>query len=94
MLTITPQALTVIRRCTAHPTMEPGSGLRIARPQDPAAPLKVSAVHRPRPGDSVVERNGARLYVEPEAIRRINGRKLDAFTNDEGRVQFILRAAA
>jgi Fe-S cluster assembly iron-binding protein IscA len=94
MLRITPQAMTVIRRVTAHPTLAPSSGLRIARAQDGAAPLEVRAVHRPRPGDGVVERRGARLYLGPDAVRRLAGRELDAVTNQQGRVQFVLRAVA
>jgi|GEM_PF-4553282 len=94
MLTITPEALTVIQRVTGHPALEPTSGLRIAPPAEPDAPLRVRAVNGPRPGDSVLERQGGRLYLEPEAIPRLEGAELDAVTGDEGRVQFILRAAS
>ena len=94
MLTITDEALAVMRRVTAHSTMEPTSGLRISRHSDSAEPLQVRAVHRPRPGDTVQERDGALLYLGPDAAHRMEGRELDAVTDSDGRVQFILKAAA
>ena len=93
MLTITRNALTVIRRVTGHPTLEAESGVRIARGDVPGAPLEVRAVHRPRTGDHVVETGGARLILGPEAAKRVEGRRLDARTDASGRVQFVLRAA-
>ena len=94
VLTITSEALAVMRRVTAHPTLEPTSGLRIARGDEPSAPLRVRAVPSPHPGDEVVERDGGRLFLGPGAGRRIEGGELDAVTEADGRVQFILRPAA
>ena len=94
MLTITPQALTVIQRVTGHPMLEPTSGLRIACPEEPDAPLRVRAVRGPRPGDNVLERLGGRLYLEPDTVQRLEDGELDAVTNEDGRVQFVLRAAS
>ena len=93
MVTITTNALTVIRRVTGHPTMEAGSGVRIARRDAPGEPLEVRAVHQPRPGDHVVETEGARLILGPEAATHVEGRRLDARTDADGRVQFVLQAA-
>ena len=94
MLTITPEALAVVQRVTDHPALEPTSGLRIAQRDGSPVPLQVRAVHRPRPGDSVVERDGARLYVGPDAAERVAGRQLDAVTDTDGRVQFLLKEPA
>ena len=94
MLTITPRALTIIQRVTSHPSMEETAGVRIARRVDPSAPMEVSTVQGPRPGDRVVEHGGGLLYVAPEAARRVADRELDAVTEADGRVQFILKAAA
>jgi iron-sulfur cluster assembly protein len=93
MLTITPKALAVIRRVTAHRALAPSSGLRIARRDEPSASLQVKAVRGPHPGDSVWERGDARLYLGPGAHRRVEARELDVLTAPNGRVQFILRAA-
>lgn len=94
MLTITPSALAVIRRVTAHRALAPTSGLRIARRDEPSSSLRVKAVRGPYPGDSVWERADARLYLGPGAHRRIEARQLDVVTAPNGRVQFILRRAA
>jgi len=93
MLTITPDALSVIRRVTAHPGLDPSPGIRIAPRKDPAASLEVRIVPRPQPGDRVVERNGGRLYVAPSAARRVADRELDVVTDLAGRVQFVARKA-
>jgi Fe-S cluster assembly iron-binding protein IscA len=94
MLSITPQALSVMQRVTDHPSLESTSGLRIACRDQPSEPLQVAAVHGPQPGDRVLERNGARLYLEPEAAGRVEGRRLDAVTDTAGRIHFVLKAAA
>jgi Fe-S cluster assembly iron-binding protein IscA len=91
MLTISPKALAVIRRVTAHPRLQVTSGLRIGRRHSSRTPLEVRAVPRPRPGDRVVEHEGARLFLGPDAAQRLDGRELDAVTEPDGRVQFVLR---
>lgn len=82
-----------MQRVTGHPALEPTSGVRIACLDEPSEPLQVRAVQGPLPGDRVLERSGARLFLEPEAAGRIEGRRLDAVTDPAGRVQFILKAA-
>lgn len=94
MLTITPEALSTLRRVSAHPALGPASGLRVAARPDPSAPLEVCAVRRPRPGDKVVARHGGRLYLDTVAARRVEDRELDAVTDRNGRVQFVVRDAA
>ena len=93
MLRITPQALIVVQSVTTHPTFDSASGLRIAQQPDPSAPLAVRAVSRPQPGDHVVEAAKGRLFLDPEAVRRIGKGRLDAVTTQHGRVQFLVRAA-
>lgn len=90
MLSITRQARSVIRRVTAHPLLAPTSGLRVFRPGQPG-PMQVRAVKRPSPGDDVVEHDGGRLYLDPDAAHHVAGQELDAESDQNGRVQFILR---
>ncbi|WP_141006891.1 Fe-S cluster assembly protein HesB [Nocardioides humi] len=94
MVTITPRALAIIERVTAHPALKPTSGLRIARREDPSAPWEVRAVDRPSPGDDVIERQGARLILGPDTAQGMENQVLDATTDPDGRVQFVLRRAA
>lgn len=94
MLTITTHALSVIRQVTEHPSTAPSAGLRIGPRSDPSAPLEVSAVSGPQPGDEVVEHEGGRLYLGRGVAERVAGRELDAVTDQRGRVQFVSRSAA
>ena len=94
MLTITPRALRVARRVTAHPTLQPTSGLRIDRRGDGSAALHVGAARGPELGDTTIERDGAILYIDAGALPRLEGGELDAVAVSDGRVRFILRTAA
>ncbi|GAA1766726.1 hypothetical protein GCM10009795_011530 [Nocardioides hankookensis] len=100
MLTITPRAMTVIRRVTTHPKLAPTSGVRIAPRDDVHGParsdatLDVRIVPGPQTNDRIVEQEGGRLYLAPEAFERVEGRELDAVTDRDGRVQFVSRTAA
>jgi iron-sulfur cluster assembly protein len=101
MVDLTSDALTVIRQVTDHPRLAATSGVRIARrqsqserPSSEDAPLLVGIVNEPAPGDIVIQCPGARLYLEPVAARRVGDGALDAVTADDGRVHFVLRAAA
>jgi iron-sulfur cluster assembly protein len=89
MLTMTPKALSVVRKVTAHPRLGESSGLRIAAKPE-VVPLQVGAVSKPRPGDEVVERDGARIFLGPAAVRRIRGRHLDVVSERDGRIHFIV----
>jgi hypothetical protein len=93
LLSITANALDVITKVSEHPTLDPESGVRIARRETAGGTLDVRAVHGPRPGDHVFEKDGARLFVGPEVEHRLDGRLLDARTEAGGRVQFVLQAA-
>ncbi len=89
---ITPQALIVVQSVTTHPTFDSASGLRIAQQTDRSAPLAVDVVPGPQPEDHVVEAAKGRLFLDPEAVRRIGRGRLDV-TTQHGRVQFLVRAA-
>lgn len=90
MLEITPKALAIIQHVTSHPRLEPTSGLRIADAGDPH--LRVRIVNGPDSDDAVLEREGGRLYLGPGAAERLRGQELDAVTEHDGSVHFVLRA--
>ncbi|MBZ5740646.1 hypothetical protein [Nocardioides mangrovi] len=94
MLTITARAMTVIRRVSEHPSLEATAGVRVSARPEADAPTEVRAVHHPEPGDRVVDRSGARLYLDRETEHLSDGRELDAVTRADGTVQFVLRSAA
>lgn len=92
MITISDKALSVIARVTGHEMLDRGSGVRIARPtRGRGRGLEVRAVNHPGSEDRVVERDGARLYLSPEAATRVAGCELDARTEPGDRVQFVLK---
>jgi Fe-S cluster assembly iron-binding protein IscA len=90
VIAISEEALSVIARVTGHQMLERRSGVRIA-PPDAGRGLEVHAVNGPGADDRVVERDGARLYLSPEAAIRVSGCELDARTEPGDRVQFVLR---
>jgi Fe-S cluster assembly iron-binding protein IscA len=91
MFTMTPQARAVVQRVTAHPALSASSGLRIARGRSHAAPMQVEASPEPQSDDTVIERDGARVFLDAGAVERLRGRVLDAVTEETGRVHFVLR---
>ena len=93
MIAISEEALSVIARVTDHPRLERRSGVRIAprSAADGEPSLEVRAVNGPESGDRVLEREGARLYLSPEAADRLAGCELDARSEPGDRVQFVLR---
>ncbi len=93
MVAISSDALTVIQRVTGHPALRSTSGLRIADRALDGTRLRVGVANGPRRGDKVLERQGGRLYLDPAAAERLEGKRIDAVTDDDGKVQFILRPA-
>jgi Fe-S cluster assembly iron-binding protein IscA len=94
MLTISREALSVIQRISTHPATSDMAGLRIAHAESSSSLLGVEMVQQPSPGDSRVDRDGAHLYLCPDAVRRLDGHMLDARTQDDGKVMFVLRDAS
>lgn len=93
MLTISREALSVIRRISTHPSMPDTAGLRIAHDETSSTALGVELVKHPSPGDSFVERDGAHLYLSPRAAERLDGNRLGARTQGDDRYTFVLEDA-
>lgn len=91
MLVITDTATEVIRTIGQHPEQPPDGGLRIATSGGhEARDLVVRPAAAPEDGDKVVEKEGARLFLEEEAAAILDDKVLDAKVDDEGSVQFLL----
>lgn len=87
MLTLTENAVLVIRDLTAQQEVPEGAGLRIA--SDPTAgALTLALVERPAQGDQVVDDSGARIFLDPEAAEILDDKALDAAVDAQGGVQF------
>lgn len=89
MLTLTDNAVAVIRSLTEQPQVPDGAGLRIAT--DPSAgALTLSLAPEPVEGDQVVNESGARLFLESSAAELLDDKALDAAVDPSGSVQFAV----
>jgi iron-sulfur cluster assembly protein len=89
MLAVTENAVSVISQLTDRPELPEGAGLRIAS-SDETPNLKVSPAGGPESGDQVVESEGARVFLEPQAAEMLDDKVLDARVNDSGGVEFLV----
>lgn len=95
MLTLTDQAVTVIRDLTTRPGQPAQTGLRIA-PQDgnDAGGLALSISAGPQAGDQVIEEADVQVYVQADAAPALDDQALDAQVTEDGQVSFLLQHRA
>jgi iron-sulfur cluster assembly protein len=94
MLTLTENALDLVRKIPNQPMLPSSAGLRISRSTADHGGLSVKAEEEPRAGDRVVDRNGARVFVGERAVSAVKNKVLDARIDSAGRIQFVLSALA
>ncbi|NBE81691.1 HesB/IscA family protein [Micromonospora rubida] len=87
MLTMTDNAVLVIRDLAAQEDVAQDGGLRIAADAD-AGSLTIELVPEPAQGDQVVDTEGARIFLDPDAAELLSDTSVDASIDDEGVVQF------
>lgn len=89
MLTLTGNAVSAIREITSRPGLPDDTGLRIASTAanngGPAFEIAVSAA--PAPSDAVVEEEGARVFLDPDASVALDDKSLDVEVGD-GLIRF------
>ena len=89
MLTLTTGAVAAIRDITQQPGLPEETGVRIAGTSasngSPAFEIAVAAM--PEPTDEVIESDGARVFLDPEASVAFEDKALDAEV-DEDQVRF------
>jgi len=91
MLTLTDQAVAVIRDLTTQPGLPTETGLRIARQDGGAGGLALSLAEGPQAGDEVIDDAGVQIYVQPDAAAALDDNALDARVNETGEVSFQLQ---
>jgi iron-sulfur cluster assembly protein len=91
MLAVTENATSVIQQLTERPELPDGAGLRIASSEE-APNLTVAPAGAPEDGDQVLDNEGARVFLEPEAATILDDKVLDARVNDSGGVEFLVAA--
>lgn len=90
MLTLTENASTVVKTIANQNPDSVGAGLRIASIADDNTELNLSLAAAPEDADSVVEVDGARVFLEPVASEMLDDKVLDARVEDNGAVSFAL----
>ena len=88
MLSVTQNAATAIRSLLDRPEMPEGCGLRLAG--DGSSGLELFAASAPEQDDTVVEAEGARVFLDPAVVPVLDDKVLDAGRGDDGRVHFRL----
>ncbi|SCF33899.1 Fe-S cluster assembly iron-binding protein IscA [Micromonospora viridifaciens] len=87
MLTMTDNAILVIRDLAEQQDVGEAGGLRIAA-DTTAGSLSIELVQEPVQGDQVVDNQGARIFLDADAAQLLNDTSVDAVVDDEGIVQF------
>lgn len=90
MLTLTETASTVISTIVAQSPGTDTAGLRIQGAGTEDTEFQVSVAPAPEAADAVVERDGARVFLEPGAALVLDDKVLDARVGDDGSVRFAI----
>ncbi|TMR96344.1 Fe-S cluster assembly protein HesB [Nonomuraea basaltis] len=94
MLTLTADAVAAIRDLTSQPETPEDTGLRIASSSTDGlvGSLELSISGGPHPGDQVVESEGVRVFLEPNAASFLEDKTLDVEITQEDQPTFrVLR---
>jgi iron-sulfur cluster assembly protein len=85
MLTLTDAAKEMVRDMVSGGDAPVGSGLRIAVVHDDGegADLSIEVAGEPAEGDQVLEEDGTRVFLEPEAASLLDDKILDAERHDD-----------
>ncbi|HKA85172.1 MAG TPA: hypothetical protein VKD21_14965 [Acidimicrobiales bacterium] len=90
MLDLTDNAASVIRSIAERPESPDDAGLRVAAGGEGSGRLTVAAASGPQEGDHVVEKEGARVFLDPQAAEILDDKVLDAQVGNEGGVEFLV----
>ncbi|SNY25593.1 hypothetical protein [Paractinoplanes atraurantiacus] len=94
MFTVSDSATAAIRHIVSQAGVPDGAGLRIAANQDHSA-LSIAVAPLPEPGDTVFQAGSdAALFIADGAGDLLDDKIIDAHTEDDGRVQFVLDNAS
>jgi Fe-S cluster assembly iron-binding protein IscA len=88
VLTLTDNAATQIRNLIAQPEVPDAGGVRIA--PSPGGALTLALAGAPAAGDAVVDDEGARVFLAPEAEQLLEDKQLDAEVDPAGHLQFTI----
>ncbi len=90
MLTLTENAATAVKGLTDQTSDARTGGLRIRNAQAEDTSFELTLVPGPNEEDTVVEIDGARVFIDPTVADVLETRILDARVADDGSVRFAL----
>lgn len=90
MLTLTENASTVVKTLANRGGTTEEGGLRISSAAADSREYAVEVAPGPADADTVVESDGARVFLEPNAAVALDDKVLDAEVNEAGNVRFSL----
>ncbi|WP_136709712.1 Fe-S cluster assembly protein HesB [Agromyces sp. H66] len=90
MLTLTDNASTAVKEIVERSGAAGEAGLRIDADDAAATDFAVAIVPTPLEHDTVVEQDGARVYLGENAAQALDDKTLDARVSEDGRVAFDL----
>ncbi len=89
MLTMTATAAEAVKTIVARVPQAADGGVRI-RDTGPETGFELSVAEAPERDDTVVDTDGARVFLDASAAALLDHRVLDAQLGDEGAVRFSL----
>lgn len=88
MLTISENAVEVIKLVLVGGESSEGSGLRIASAEQG---LQAAVAESPQEGDEIIEESGVRVFLEQEVAQLLGDKTLDAERDDNGELALAVR---
>lgn len=90
MLELTDNATSVICSIAEGHEVPDFAGLRVTGGDECSAHLAAAAAGGPEEGDRIVEKEGARVFLDQHAAAILDDKILDAQVGDGGAVEFLL----
>lgn len=90
MLTLTPSASTAVKTIAERNADADAAGLRISTEPIGGLEFSVAITPAPEPDDTVVESDGAKVFLEQNAAIALDDKILDATTEEDGSVRFAI----
>ncbi|MDU0314593.1 hypothetical protein RKE38_12910 [Phycicoccus sp. M110.8] len=93
MLTLTENASTIVKTLVEQNLPTDEAGLRFSHEGANSGALTVTTAEAAEPGDAVVERDGAKVFLDETAAVALGDQVLDATVDEAGSVQFSIAPA-
>jgi len=94
MLTLTENASTVVKSLASRGGTSEEAGLRISSAAPESREYAVEVAPQPAESDTVLDVDGARVFLEPNAAISLDDKVLDASVSEQGSVRFSIAEQA